>query len=414
MDNDASKAAYLKYFIYLVVLFVLFTYLHDLTKAIFTSDFIDTRHYYVNSKLLQQGVDVWKISPQEYLSYENSMITKTGYSNYASVLHSMNFFLIFSPFTFMGFNLASVLWVITCQAALIISTWLVLTKIFGNLDIYKVISGLFLVFMFWPLREDLFIGQPNLLILLFFTLALLCFKNKKIFLAGIFLGLGVQIKELFIPVLLFCLCKRYWKALISAICVIFLIKLAAIFSFGIDKEISYWTYQLRFFSGQVAAGEYRDISSLSIFYLLYNLFFSIAGIKFVQALTILINLIVLTLAFRVRYGKRVGTNPDKMALEFSFFITLCYMVCPWVHETHLVVLFLPLVICWFYIIKGPVKKSSIILFIIAYLILGLKYAITSFPSAWSGPFAFLLSFKGIGYILLFILLGSLLRTSNEG
>lgn len=413
MENDTSKAAYLKYFIYLVVLFAFFTYLHDLTKAIFTSDFIDTRHYYANSKLLQQGVDIWKISPQEYLGYENAIITKAGYRNYAAVLHSASFFLIFSPFTFLGFSPASVLWVITCQAALIISVWLVLTKILGNPDIYRVFSGLFLVFMFWPIREDLFVGQPNLLILLFFTLALLCFKNKKIFLAGIFLGLGVQIKELFLPILLFCLCKRYWKALIGAICAILLIKLAAIFSFGIDKEVSYWSYQLRFFFGQVASGEYRDICSLSIIYSLRNLFLGIVSIKFTQAMTILINLIVLALAFRVRYGKRVGTNPDRLALEFSFFITLCYMLSPWVHETHLVVIILPLLICWLNIIREPFKISRITLFITAYLILGLKYAITSFPKAWTGPFSFLLSFKGLGFVLLFILLYNLLEIRNE-
>lgn len=410
MENNPKVSLWLKYFLYLAVFFAIFSYLHDLTKETFTSNFIDTQHYYVNSRLLQQGHNIWIIQPQEYLDKAKVLMPKQSYTNYAAPLHSASFFLMFMPFTLFSFERASILWLIFCQLSFIIGVWLVVKKIVG-LNTLETLSGLFLAFTFWPLREDFHIGQPNSLLFLFLALSLLAVKNKRIFLAGIFLGLGIQVKEVFLPMLLFCMPRKYWKMLLGAISVIIIFKAVTIFTFGLDKELSYWQHQLGFFTPQFSGGGYTDIYNISLIYLFRHLAQGVVGIKFIQGVVIILNLFILVMGFKVLIKSKDNFVLDKTLLEFVFFVTLCFMLNPWVHETHSVSLILALLISWFYILRHP-KKADFILFIAAYLILGLKYAITSFPFLWKGPFAFILSFKGLGFVILFLLIYRLLKNKE--
>lgn len=408
MENKPSASpAYLKYFLFLAALFAIFTYFHDLIKESVTSDFIDTQHYYVNTNLLRQGYNPWEIAKDEYFSQAGTMIPQGSYITQAKVLHSPGFFLLFMPFSLLPFKIAAILWLIFCQLSFMAAAGLIF-KMIGRVKIEELFTGLFLVFSFWPLREDFHIGQPNLLVLLNFALALLCLKGKRLFLAGIFLGLGIQVKESFLIVLLFCLRREYWKTLVSAIGILLAVKIVAIFAFGIDRELSYWSYQANFFLPQLAGKGYIDISSLSLVYFFYHLTQGLVNMRLLQSLISILVLLILIRVFKPRSDNKAGIGIDRLPLEFSFFVTLSFMLNIWAHETHLVVLCLPLLICWFYILRHPQKKDFI-LFIAAYLILGLKYAITSFPPLWKGPFSFMLSFKGLGYVLLFWLLARLLK-----
>ena len=405
---EDKRVLYLKYFLCLVVGFAFLTYLHDVVKEALTSPLKDFYHYFMNTKLLLQGYDIWKTDSPELIAQTNLMVSQFGVSGKAEVLHSMGFFLIFSPFTFLAPKAASLVWVMVCQISFILSIAVIVTSL-EKFDIWKALCAAFLAFSFWPLREDLHLGQPNALILFLFSLSLLSLKHKKFLLAGIFLGLGIQVKEIFLPMLLFCACKKYWKSLAGALTSILFIKGAAIFAFGIDKELSYWKHQLSFFSpvlNYTSADGGIDYVSMSVIDLWHRLSDGLLQAGMSQFLIIIFFSFILWRAWKLTAENSLA--PERLPLEFSCFVLLCFIFSPWIHETHFIVLVLPLLASWLAIAHRPSHKGFI-LFSIAYCIVGLKYSFISFPIFARGILASLLAVKAIGFLILFFLINSLLR-----
>jgi hypothetical protein len=99
-------------------------------------------------------------------------------------------------------------------------------------------------------------------------------------------------------------------------------------------------------------------------------------------------------------------------LEFSLFLVLAFLVSPWVHEQHYVVLYPAIIISWFKL--GEEKNLALYgLFILAYLFLGLGYSLIRFPRFYSGLLAFFTAGKLLGVITLFFLIGRLIQKESS-
>ena len=341
-------------------------------KEIINGTFADFCQYFMNAKLLTQGYNIWDSNSPGLMEQTNLLVSRIGVQCRAKVLHSMGFFFIISPLTYLPPKAAAILWIGLCQISLI-SSICVIVKALGRLDIGNAMRAFFLVLNFWPLKEDLRLGQPNALILLLFSLSLLSMKYRKFILAGIFLGLGIQIREFFLPMLLFCAFKKYWKSLASGITALLLLKLVSVLVFGIDKEIFYWRHHYQFFPSiyNFFSGREVDVFSVSVIDLWRRLSEGLLPAVVSQWAILILFFLVVWRGWK--HGREVEEDAqgERLALEFSFFLVLCFILSPWVHETHFVVLCLPLLVSWQYIIESPSHKNFI-LFLAAYLILGLK------------------------------------------
>lgn len=344
-----KKAFVFKYFLYLIVAFVIFTYLHDVLKEGLESKFIDFGHYYICAQLLRERYDIWQWSA-ETATKTSTLCNELGLVEQGRPLHSPGFFFLFLPFTFLPYKIAVYLWLFLTQLALLVTIILILKRI-RNLQFWQILSCLFLVFSYWPLREDLHLGQVNLLILFFLTACLFLTEKRFPFAAGFCLALGIQIKELFSPLVIFFLWKRNWRAVAGVVFGLVFLRIIPVFVFGIDKEMSYWKHLFAFFK---IGKFYLSVFNLSLSAVVGRMGSGIIKEKLLWVIVWLINLLLLGKTLWLTNGRK-QSFPNQLATEFSLFVVLCFLISPWVHETHYVVLYLPILLSWFFIAEVELR-----------------------------------------------------------
>lgn len=178
------RKSFIKYF---VAILYLLSFLW-LSKALFLDQYPDfTTQYFV---------------PKMILSGQNPY--SGGGALFTSQVYPPTVFFVYLPISFLPIQIASHLFTFLSLVALVLSLYL-LSKIFDlkflgttNLTIMT------LVFMLFPVKFTLGMGQINLFILLIMVLILYFIKKQNEFIAGIFLGLSIVIKlfPLFLPVYL--------------------------------------------------------------------------------------------------------------------------------------------------------------------------------------------------------------------
>lgn len=423
MVKEQKELSYIKYFLYLASGYSFLTYLYYLLKELLMNKFHDFAYYYIYTALLQKGVDIWRYAEDpQIVTKINAMASALGFPQITIGLqHSLGFFFMVSPFAMMPFNAASVSWVLLCQLSF--AVFIILTfKILNNLDELQILCAICLIFNFWPLFENAHLAQVNFIVLLFLTLAFMSLKNKQLFLAGIFLGLAIQLKEVFLPMVLFLMVKKYWRALWGVIAIICAVKIASIFAFGMNREISYWRYLINYW---LLTDKPPSLYNISVAAAFKRIIENLMSIRFVQIALLPAYIFLFIKAWRLTGSRQVAVrqapantketpafNPvGTQFLEYALFISLSFIVNPWLNEPLFIILYLPLLAAWNYIVKFP-ARSNFILYAIIYLILGLKYSVISFPFFSAGLPSLLLSAGVLGYLLLFYLIYKLLKNSR--
>ena len=187
-------------------------------------------------------------------------------------------------------------------------------------------------------------------------------------LMAIFLGLAVQCKEIFFPLLALLLIRRYYRALTGALCALIVPKAVYICVFGMHNELSYWDKILRSHSwANLAMG---DPFGLSVFSVLSKITGPGAG-GIVRLLWAVFSVFLVWAAW-LMFRKKSKTGRADVLLEFSAGIVVCLCLSPWVHETHLVVLSFAVLVCWMYLAEN-FQRANFLIFAVSYLLLGLKY-----------------------------------------
>jgi hypothetical protein len=388
------------FFIMLAALFVLLTYVAGAVKELAESDFVDFGHYYQNAALLKNGYDIWG-GGQQFDRASNEFAHRAGFVATGNVVHSAGFFLCYLPFTALPFRAAVYLAFLLGHALFLFSLWLLLKTIKNKVCWEDVLPVVFLVFAFWPLREQLHHNQPNLFIFFFLSAALFLLKKKEFLWAGVVLGIAFQFREYLAVVALFFIWKRHWKVLLGIGAGILMLKLSAIAVFGWDKELFYWRHIVSHFLSRY------DYSSVG-----QNLSFTAAVFHIGRGLVPRAGSIFIAGCFTVfctvRALAAVNKKDSDLLLGFGLFVTLAFLVTPWVHESHFVALCLAFIIAWFSL-EG---RDQSILFAAAYLLLGLRYSLYRFPVFYYSFPAVLYFLKIIGVILLFLLLDKQTRRSH--
>lgn len=380
----------------LAAVLAVFTYLHALSKAAWENNFYDFAYYWKNASLLRDGCNVWEHKVENTLVTEKVIAGSAVRIRVIPPWHSTGFFAVILPFTYLSFKIASWFWLLAGHIAFMLSIWFLLRLIKKPADTEDFCSVLFLVFSFWPLREQLYLMQPNLLILFLITGAFYLIK-RQIFWSGVLLGLAVNFREYLGFLCLIFILKRLWKGMSGAALGFLSLKAAGVILFGWEKELSYLRFIRDSFVGQINLS--IDNHSLTAF--LCRVGVNIPGKTSCLWLGIFLTGFLTAIAMYA-----AGRKSSDPRLGLALFSVLILSISPWVHECHYIILYPAIIISWIHIRKiGDVRLYWV--FIVAYLLLGLRYSLNSFPQFYRGWPHIFMGGKLCGAVLLFCLVFNL-------
>lgn len=383
----------------LIAAFSVLTYFHTVAKDVTESHFYDFGHYWIVTACLMEGYNVWAWDKQVQVrdieiprEYDHCL------DKIDIPIHSLPFFVFVIPFSLFSFRPALFCWLFLSHLALFASIWLMLRIAKTKPALIDWLITLFLVFSFWPLKEQLYTGQPNHFILFFLALSVILMQKKQMFWAGISLAIAVQFREYLGIVVLFFLWKKKWKFLVGLSLGYIFLKISGVLIFGWEKEAAYWQHQGWMFLKHA----HYSLLNCSPAALIYRIAKDSLGIPICVAIYLMISAIFIGLAFFWTRKKDLD-----LTLGFCLFLTLSFLVSPWTHEQHFIVLYLPFILGWF---KLEEKNNPFLytLFIAVYLFLGLGYSLERFPQFHSGWLAIFTAGKQAGIIILFFLIAGLL------
>lgn len=368
------------------------TYFHAVSREMMFSQFTDFGNYWLNASMMKDGFNTWS-KDEETEGRRAALANRYGFLITYPSINSLGFSAFMLPFTLFDFRHAALLWNIIGQAALLFSLWLMLKiskiKPFSE----DMLLVLFLVFSFWPIREALHDGQVTFLTLFLMTASIYLMKGKKWLLAGILLSLAIQTKEYIALSLLAFIWKKNWRVLAGVAFGFFLVKILEISIFGLGIELAYWKFMFGF-----GAQFYPSVNNHSLMGTVYRIGSGLMGVPSCVFVSMALIIVLTGLAFF--WTRRTA---DAL-LSFFPFLILSFIISPWIHESHYIILYPAIIALWLYIDKMQ-KQGYYALFILAYLLLGVGYSLNSFCHFHSGILALFTVGKLAGMIILFILAG---------
>jgi len=397
-----------KFFILILFCFILLSYLHGLSKEIIFSQFTDFDYYYVQSFRLSRGENIYN---NDFIG-ENlrRQLQKMGafvdFNFRAFVTHSPAFFLVILPFTLLPFRSAALLWLFLSHIFLLSSVFLII-KIADGYDkrSYIVPMVLTLVFCFWPLREEIHMSNPNSAILLLLTLTLYFFKNRKPFLTGLVLSGALVFRQYFLVLFLFFLWRREYKVFFYCIFSSLAIEAISFLVWGYTVWASYWQ-TIHSFLGQ-GQSPFKNISLMGT---IGRVGYGLMPANMLYLFGLICSLVILFI-FLYLSRKPQGQINSHLELTFSLGVVSCIAISPWVHESHYLVLLLPIIITWLNLLKSNNSTIDKVLFLISFLALGLRYSLEQFSLFHVGIFAIFSSGKITGLMILYFLIVRLVKKS---
>jgi len=396
-------------FLLIMAVFIVITYVHDVTRMAVLNDFADFGSYYFYSKAMNLKYNAYRLDDAAI----DGLRTKFGMPvfNYPT-LQSPIFFFLIGFITFFKFRPAAVVWLILNSALVLASLLLIVGMICEERkDIEKwflLLTSLFLVFAFQPLLENMAVGQVNVPILFFLALCLYFLRRSRPALAGIMLSFAILIKMHFGLLLLFFLWKRRYRVIISTAAAWVLLELAGMLRYGPAIEKDYWITCGEFFFGRVA----RDISLGN--YSIGPLICRVCADHFCNKFPLIVSggIIVISLffaAYALYHTRRAYAGTDmRFMLEFSLFLLAIFITFPHILDHHHVILYIPILLVWALLIERY-DRGAFIAFLCSFLLIALKYAFGRFPMLKSGVLSIITGLKIYGVILLFFLAAYMIR-----
>lgn len=408
------KPVYTVFFI-LVVAFACLSYFHELTKAIVDIGLEDFGNYYFYSKAIWLNHNIYTMdeATMERLRISFNM---PAFSHPTG--HSPAFFFLVRPITFFDFESASRIWLMLNSLLLFASLFIILKLVCEKLaDAEKnfiAASSLFMVLSFQPLIENMYNGQNNALVLFFFVLALYFMKEKRFFLAGVILALGIIPKPSFGLILPFFLWKRCYRVFFAASISLAAAELLPILLYGKGVVFSYWTIGakemlLNCMNSAFIPMSMPDYSLAALANRMSNFDRHFAAVLFGAAVVFSI---ILSL-YAVYVTRRKFKNFDmEFILEFSLILTLVFIIFLVIHEHHYIILYLPIISVWAGLSRDT-KVVPAILFVVSFLLIALKYSLVRFPLFNSGFLSIFSGFKLYGVMILFFLTAYLINEDSK-
>jgi len=268
----------------------------------------------------------------------------------------------FFPLSFFPLFVAERIWGLISLASLILSVYLLFKtykkNIFSSLGF--VVLGL--VFLSFPVKFTMGMGQINNLILMIIALSIYLIKRKKILLSAFSLSLALSMKFFPIFFLLYFLLKREWKIFIS---IIFFFAFLNLLVFIIYPELVSYFYSKVFIN--FLYGWKTDYFNQSLTGFLGRNFTDIYLREFTRTIMSVFFAIV---SFYVIYKTK---NINKLIyFHLSLLITLGLIINNFSWQHHFVFMIIPFLFTLFYLLDKKNYRGLAVLFI-AYLLVSFNF-----------------------------------------
>jgi len=409
VSSGSRERSLLQKLVLLIVAFLLLTYLHDVVKMLVVEkNFGDFAHYYFFSQQLSRGKNIYRFEDNtDPESLKRKELIPTYICGSLKSSYSPFFFFLISPLAHLPFWPANLLWLILNHLALLACLWL-LDRILraqepDRFRRWSVIAVIF--FASQPLRENIGLGQVNLLILLGLILIVhLELTSRQKYLGGIFLAFILLLKPQFVLVFFYFLWKRKYPFCLSTFVSYILFRLAGCLLYGFPLELAYWQSLWTDLTQISAAVSSLNLGLKPVINRLFSGLFSQNATNLVFGA---LALALLILTFRHMPRRNFKAFP----MEYSSLICLSLLVSPLTEEHHLVLLVLALVVA-FYQAQRP--RLNFPLLVGAFLLISLRYSLVSFGHLGTGIPSLLAAGKTLGIFLLWFLLLRALSSPADG
>jgi len=147
--------------------------------------------------------------------------------------------LLFSPFGFVSYSAAYLIWSFLTVITGLLSVYLIFNAYREELRSSHVFELSIVFLLFFPTVLTIILGQFSVLLLFLFTIAWVSARKGRDRISGFTLGIALSLKiftGLFIPVFLI---QRRWKLLVWYLGTFFLCNLLSIFLVGSDEHLKY-------------------------------------------------------------------------------------------------------------------------------------------------------------------------------
>ncbi len=331
-----------------VILFVVISFLWML-RVLFLPGYPDYQvHYYGAGHLVQHE--------NPYLS-DSRYFTPQVYPPFDMVF--------FIPLSFFPYDISSKVWIVISIVSILLSICflnkLYKESFFSSLSLF--LSGL--VFLAFPTKFTLGMGQINAVILLF-TVALFYFlNNKKFFRAGIALAFSAMLKFFPLLALPYLILRKKFKILIAFVLSVLLIFLVSLYFVPYDVQYIFFSKMLP----DLLASWKGDYYNQSITGVIMR---QVEDPNTRQTLRVIIPLgflFITGLSILWKYKKEQFV----INLEFSLLIIVSILINNFSWQHHFILLLLPFFVL-IYTVKNILKDKIIYIFLaIAYALIAINF-----------------------------------------
>ena len=395
-DRERERRARWRMSIGLLMASLVLYHLSAIVQFALADQFFDFAHYYLYARNLVDGHNFSDIEATQRLAHE---IGLQQYANFQPV-YPPAFYFMMSPLALLPYHLASIVWLLLNELLLVAALiWRGAGRLYHSPT--RMATLCLVVLAFQPLYETLALGQANLLLLAGITLTVRLWALNSIW-SGIVLGLMVMVKPQFALLGLLWVRPTEWRHLGMAAATIGGLELGSLAVVGLDD----WLIHLRYMRDLPCEISLWAVN-ISIRGFLFRLRGSCLADGFGDPMAIVAALIgTAALATLTWY---LWTNPpiDRQGRFRAASLILCvvYLVSPYTQEHHLTVLliaFAGLALD----IERPLEGIQRWGWVGVYLLLATAYSLVQFPAFHLGPPSVLLFGKGLGVILLGVLLAT--------
>ena len=368
----------------LAVALLMAAYAGGVARIAADSAFIDFAHYYAFATDLARGGDLFDPSTTARMSDTLAMRPAGAPLKYPPL-----FYVAMRTWTWLPFRAAALAWLALGQALLVVAGALVLRR--RAAEPALVVGLVALVALWQPLLETFHLGQTNVLLLALLTFGWWGAREERPWLAGIALGLVVQVKPQFgLPIVaLWWIGQRgvAYRAAGVAVCGL----AVGILGVGVDAHVE-WMRHL------FAMPAYLHAWSLNLapHAVLHRLLDGGLGPRAVEPMAIVASGAILA---AVAYALRLRPAPGTPAFDAAFGLAVAAvpLVAPLAEEHHLAVLLLPAALL---LLAPDVTSRLNVALVAAAVLIGARYSIERFPALHAGPASLLMSGKLAGVALL--------------
>lgn len=334
-----------KIFLLFILFFVSFFWL---LKVLFLTGYLDFTGYYYGAKHIFNGQN-------PYLQDKN-YFTAQSYPPFTLIF--------FIPFSFLFYEIAAKIWVFL-SILMVLYAIHILNKIY-NLPFFSPFNLLLssFVFLSFPLKFTLGMGQINILILLLLTLVFYYLQKNKLYYSGIFLAISFEIKFFPAILLLYFIIQKKWKILISFIAAITIITGITIIIMPPSTVLYYFQSLLP----NLLSSWKGDYYNQALTGLLAR---NVTDFFWRELLRVIIPLIFLSVNFFIILKMRVKTK-KRQNLEIVSLLILNVLVNTFSWQHHYVFLILPFFVISFTIYKLSNRKFLYIPLIISYVLVSIN------------------------------------------